>query len=82
MITQQTTLAELVEYAKEASKMVYSGESFMVRDLFTGLEWNRIPVGLRIKLGSMFLFFVQSQEPPVFKELKKSPQNQQIYTKI
>ena len=82
MITEKTDLQELFELAKDALDMVENGETFIVKDLFTGLEWNRIPKGLRTKLGSIFLSFVQNQTPQLFVENGKTPQNQQIYKKI
>lgn len=82
MITENNTLQELFEYAKNATDMVRKGETFMVKDLFTGLEWNRIPKSLRTKLGGMFLLYVRMQSPQVFSENGKTPQNQQIYKKL
>ena len=82
MITEKTELQELFDHAIAATEMVIVGESFMVRDLFTVLEWNRIPRGLRTKLGSMFLRHVQSQIPQTFVENGKTLQNQQIYKRV
>ncbi len=82
MITEETSLKELFEYAKAATEMVSQGECFMVRDLFTGLEWNRIPRGLRTKLGGLFFSYVEGQSPAVFIPNGKTPQNQQIYKKL
>ena len=55
MITKDTTLEELYDMAMDALSKVEVSETFIVRDLFTGLEWNRIPKGLRTNLGSLFL---------------------------
>lgn len=82
MITEKASLQELFTYALNATEKVISGETFMVRDLFTGLEWKRVPKGLRTKLGSMFLNYVQNQQPQIFLENGKTPQNQQIYKKL
>ena len=82
MITENTSLQELFDLAVKATDMVADGETFMVRDLFTGLEWNRIPRGLRTKLGAMFLLHIQNQTPQIFAENGKTPQNQQIYKKV
>lgn len=82
MITENVTLEELFELAKIGTNMVFPGESFMVRDLFTGLEWNRIPRGLRTKLGGLFFTYVKSLTPTVFIPNGKTPQNQQIYKKL
>lgn len=80
MVTKATTLEELYDMAIDALSKVQEGETFIVRDLFTGLEWNRIPKGLRTKLGSLFLLFVKKDER--FEENGKTPQNQQIYKRI
>ena len=80
MITSTTTLKELYDSAVAAAGMlVTSGEKFIVKDLFTGVEWNRISKALRTKLGSMFLLYVNGSTE--FAPVGKTPQNQQIYIK-
>lgn len=61
---------------------VSQGEKFIVKDLFRGFEWNRIPVGNRTKLGSMFLNKATEENSYLIKPLDKTPQNQQIYEKL
>ena len=80
MITKNTSLEELYDMAIDALSKVEVNETFIVRDLFTGLEWNRIPKGLRTKLGSLFLLFAKKDER--CEENGKTPQNQQIYIKV
>ena len=82
MITKTSTLPELYDYAILSAKDVASGEVFIVRDLFRGFEWNRIPKGMRIKLGSMFFAYAQGAASNEFAILDKTPQNQQKYRKI
>lgn len=60
---------------------VGSEEKFIVRDLFKGIEWNRLSRGERIKLGSLFLIYAESN-PDLLKKDKKTAQNQQIYIKL
>lgn len=81
MITKNTTLAELLDCAKNTVNEVASGEKFIVRDLFRGFEWNRIPVGNRTKLGSMFYAYAQGNGSLTLEPQGKTPQNQQIYLK-
>lgn len=81
MITKTSTLSELYDYAILSARDVDSGEVFIVRDLFRGFEWNRIPKGLRIKLGSMFYAYAQEAASSEFQILDKTPQNQQKYRK-
>ncbi|MDW0111135.1 single-stranded DNA-binding protein [Sporosarcina aquimarina] len=59
------------------------GEAFLVKDLFKGYEWNRLAIGERRSLGSLFLNEVR------FGVLKskvssgnKSSANQQLYIRI
>ena len=82
MITKDTTLKDLFEYAcRSADAIVKSGENFLVKDLFRGVEWNRIPKGNRTKLGAMFLSYVSGEGENAYIALGKTPQNQQIYKK-
>ena len=63
MITKNTTLNELYDAARlSAATIVQSGENFRVKDLFRGVEWNRIPKGLRTKLGARFLHIPSQSE--------------------
>lgn len=83
MITKDTTLNELFEAACfSADTIVQSGENFRVKDLFRGVEWNRIPKGFRTKLGSMFFAYINGEAKNSFEPVGKTPQNQQIYQKI
>ena len=82
MITNQTSVEELFNLAKESTKDLDSGEEFIVKDLFRGFEWNRIPVGNRTKLGSMYIRYAENDGSEVIRPLDKTPQNQQRYEKI
>lgn len=77
MITAQTDLQELFDLAMISLNEVNSGEVFLVKDLFRGFEWNRIPKGIRTKLGSMVFAKVEGCQ-----RLGKTAQNQQMYQKI
>lgn len=82
MVTSNTSLSELFDAAcLYADTIVQSGESFRVKDLFRGVEWNRVPKGLRTKLGSMFFAYVDSEAKGAIEPSGKTPQNQQIYLK-
>lgn len=81
MITTNTTLQELFDAAVLSLKDVLPDEEFIVKDLFRGFEWNRIPRGDRTKLGSMFLAFAGKEGADLLEALGKTPQNQQIYRK-
>jgi hypothetical protein len=45
----------LLEQAIQESKNLISNETFLVKDLFKGYEWNRIPRKNRLLLGTLFL---------------------------
>lgn len=82
MITKKTDLTELYDFAcKQAEKIVLKDEEFRVRDLFTGVEWDRIPKSFRTKLGAMFLLYVNGDNQKRYVPIRKTPQNQQIYQK-
>ena len=82
MVTKDTTLNELFDAAcQSANQIVQTGEKFRVKDLFRGIEWSRIPKGLRTKLGSMFFAYVNGEANTTFEPVGKTAQNQQIYLK-
>lgn len=82
MITATTTVQDLLTLAVNKLSDVPSGEVFIVRDLFCGVDWKRVPMGTRIKLGSMFLDYVTNPANGIAVELlEKTPQNQQKYKK-
>lgn len=56
------------------------GEEFLVKDLFKGYEWNRIPFKDRLLLGTLFLNTVTSETLGV-DAIKKTSSNQQKYRK-
>ncbi|MFJ8065368.1 single-stranded DNA-binding protein [Psychrobacillus sp. NPDC096426] len=72
-----------LEIAVKETKYLQSDEEFLVKDLFKGYEWNRLAIGERRLLGSLFLNEVKNGRlKDGIKVTKKSSANQQIYTKI
>jgi len=71
-------LKTLLETALSETKNLEEGESFLVKDLFKGYLWNRIPRGDRLLLGSMFLSYVGSQDCHI-SVLNKGASGQQMY---
>ena len=69
----QTALAEL--------QNVRPGEEFLVRDLWKGYEWNRIPIADRLLIGRMFYDAVTQQDPCPVEILDKTTAKQQKYRK-
>ena len=82
MIDANTSLNNLfIEACDIAENLVQSQEEFIVRDLFRGVEWNRIPKGYRTKLGGMFFDYANNQGKNIIDTLGKTPQNQHRYRK-
>ena len=83
MVNKNTALEELFDIVVSTLNDVEEGEIFIVKELFRGFEWNRIPKSFRTKLGAMVLVFANSDEGSFLIEpLGKTPQNQQIYKKL
>jgi len=81
-IYSSTPLQELMEVAKKTADELVPGETFLVKDLFRGFEWNRIAKGNRTKLGALFYHYALNEGSKKMRPLHKTPQNQQIYEKL
>ena len=75
-----TALGELFNKAVNELANLRQGERFLVRDLFKGYEWNRIPDGDRKTLGRMFLYEYEKGVLELNK-LGKNTMSQQYYAK-
>ena len=73
-------LNSLLKTAIDETSHVRKGEIFLVKDLFKGYEWNRIPKGDRLMRGSMFLSYINSYECKV-TVAEKGASGQQRYQK-
>ena len=71
---------ELLQTAISETTFLHSGEVFLLKDLFKGYEWNRIPFKDRLLLGTLFLNSVR--ELPSIVILQKTSSNQQKYRKV
>ena len=81
-MNSSTLLTDLFEVAKDTLQDLQPNEEFIVKELFRGFEWNRIPKGIRTKLGSLFYSYAEGQGSTIIKALDKTPQNQQRYKKL
>lgn len=79
MITGNTSLQDLFDEAINTLSDLNTGEVFIVKQLFRGFEWERIPRGNRTKLGAMFFAYANNKGAKILKPLGKTPQNQQKY---
>jgi len=71
----------LLEQAMLETKNIRSGETFLVKDLFKGYEWNRIPRNTRLLLGTLFLNAVSTDLNLEIEIFEKTSSNQQKYKK-
>ncbi|WP_322907234.1 DUF1413 domain-containing protein [Paenibacillus campi] len=80
LIDEKTSLEDLFKKAISTLHEVNSNDrEFVVKDLFRGFEWNRIPKGNRTKLGSMFFNYAKNDSRNLIIPLGKTAQNQQLY---
>lgn len=71
----------VLEQAISESKFLKKDEVFLVKDLFKGYEWNRIPRKTRLLLGTLFLNYVNSGDNNEIEAIDKTSSNQQKYRK-
>ena len=69
---------ELLEQAINETQHIANGEVFLVRDLFKGYVWNRIPHKNRLLLGTLFLNYVNKLDSRIVA-IEKTSSNQQQY---
>lgn len=72
---------KLLEQAISEIDFVETEEIFLVKDLFKGYEWKRIPRSDRLLLGTLFLNYVNVVSKVVIP-IEKTSSNQQQYKKI
>ncbi len=72
------TVNELLDQAKTELSSLFSGEVFLLRDLFKGYEWNRISRSDRLLLGTLFLNIVKIDDVGV-TPIEKTSSGQQKY---
>ncbi|MGB4627521.1 MAG: single-stranded DNA-binding protein [Erysipelotrichaceae bacterium] len=69
----------LLEEAIKETLNLEKGETFLLKDLFKGYLWNRIPRKDRILLGTLFLNQVNKMDDKEIKAIEKTSSNQQRY---
>ena len=72
---------KLLEQAISEINFVEVGEIFLVKDLFKGYEWKRIPRSDRLLLGTLFLNYINVVSKVVVS-IEKTSSNQQQYKKV
>lgn len=56
---------DLLDSAINETQIVYSGDKFLLKDLFKGYEWNRISRSNRLLLGTLFLNHVNTSKTDI-----------------
>lgn len=69
---------ELLELALKETENLNEGEVFLVKELFKGYEWNRIPRKDRLLLGTLFLNHV-NRHTGKMQPIEKTTSGQQKY---
>ena len=72
----------LLEQAISETNNLNTGELFLVKDLFKGYMWNRIPRNTRLLLGTLFLNTVNNDRNIKIEVAEKTSSNQQKYKKL
>ena len=72
---------KLLEDAINETKNLKDGEVFLVKDLFKGYFWKRIPHGDRLLLGILFLKHA-NQTTGSIQIIEKTSSKQQRYKKV
>ena len=72
---------DLLEEAIKETKNLKKGEIFLVKELFKGYIWNRIPRNYRLLLGTLFLNQVNKMDGKDLIAIEKTSSNQQRYIK-
>ena len=70
---------ELLEIAIKETENLMDGEIFLVKELFKGYEWNRIPRNDRLLLGTLFLNYVNRMDGSI-QAIEKTTSGQQKYS--
>ena len=71
----EITAQDLLDAATAELDNLYSGEVFLVKDLFKGYVWNRVPRSIRLMLGTLFLNYAQ-QHPEQLQVIAKTSSGQ------
>jgi hypothetical protein len=74
-------ITTLLKTTLDETKHLREGECFLVKDLFKGYLWNRIPKGDRLMLGSMFLSYITTHTGDI-AVMDKGASGQQRYQKL
>lgn len=77
-----TDVNVLLDIAIKETENLKDGEIFLVKDLFKGYLWNRIPIKDRLLLGTLFLNHVHTGNCNLHATEKTSSHQQKYIKKI
>ena len=72
---------KLLELVIKETEFLENDEIFLVKELFKGYEWNRIPRKDRLLLGTLFLNHINKNAGAI-QPIEKTTSGQQKYEKI
>lgn len=70
-----------LDYAIDESKNITTNEFFLLKELFKGYVWNRIPLKDRLLLGTLYLNYINKINGSIIP-FEKTSSGQQKYKKI
>lgn len=76
---------DMNEYLAQAISEVNNlneGEEFLVRDLFKGYAWNRMTMGTKLSLNTLFLNEANTNKSLNISVLGKNSSHQSVFKKI
>lgn len=81
-VSNMSYVNKLLDEAIKETENLKEGEIFLVKDLFKGYLWNRIPRKDRLLLGTLFLNQINKMDGKGIKAIEKTSSNQQRYMKV
>ena len=70
---------QLLQEAIKTLDQLESGDSFVVKDLFPGIRWNKFPKNERLTLGTLFLNYAKTEGSNKITPDGKNSANQKRY---
>lgn len=71
-------LEDLLNEAIQQLNNMDIGDEFLIRDLYRGIKWRKIPKDLRIQIGKLFFNYAESNKDKI-EIMSKTTANHQQY---
>lgn len=75
------TTYNLENLLKEAIQQLHYmdvGDEFLIKDLYTGIKWKRLPRDTRIQIGKLFFNYAETSQGKI-EIMAKTTANHQLY---